>query len=587
MHTNWNTLTKEIAGKGEEYNGIHFGKFDCTIFRPICEDIGISEYPSIMWMKDGKIINYYSGDFSVDSMRNFIKDIIEAPEELSPPDEKKELEQYVIENGLDNLEVDKNSDGVYIFTKSSSISNEEEITPIEVVKDANTTSTVLKSDAVETTGTNISNKTVSIKSSVANPKIMLNETLNIKTVDVQNIDIVTQRNKTNPENAMPVQKLQNISSVQNAIKAIEIIPKEILSKSNVMVPSSDKSTSESDEEVLPSSLPIKKGGIQITESESNESPESSDQSTNESDDGFLGNLPIKIGAMQSSESEESSDKSESDSDEGILGNLPIKIGAMQSSESDSNEPDTSSENSESDEGVQPIQINSNQSSDDDETSEESENAKDIASSSEIEIEKPRRKKMKIVKKHFIVKSGTVDKQKMNESIIVSPEPKSIKINPIPLKTNSKTTSDNKTSNHSVVTEKSEIKFSTPSPVPEVVNITSDFEPSNSSSYESISSGVLSDVNSTSELKQNDSAILTHDDKKFEFLELGAKNFSRNLNPNGMTMILLMAPWCHFCGEIQEVSLSPKAYCSKACTKKYIFPVRILIFWPSNTKMTKI
>lgn len=47
-------------------------KFDCSIFRPICEGVGVEKYPSLVWMKNGKIIDHFKGHHDVESMKTYV-----------------------------------------------------------------------------------------------------------------------------------------------------------------------------------------------------------------------------------------------------------------------------------------------------------------------------------------------------------------------------------------------------------------------------------------------------------------------------------------------------------------------------------
>jgi Thioredoxin len=69
MESNWKKLIHTFKKHSKD---IHFGRFDCTIFRPICEGIGITKYPTLVWMEEGKIVKVYKSKQDFKHMKQFI-----------------------------------------------------------------------------------------------------------------------------------------------------------------------------------------------------------------------------------------------------------------------------------------------------------------------------------------------------------------------------------------------------------------------------------------------------------------------------------------------------------------------------------
>lgn len=124
----WEDLIETID---KDFEDVHVAKFDCTVYRPICEGIGVESYPSLVWMKKGEIVNYYSvsydGKYNVENLKTYVFEmmkqspppLIEREEEMSSEDDYKQSDQ----SGSDEkpIEADFNHDDVnkdLIKTKS-------------------------------------------------------------------------------------------------------------------------------------------------------------------------------------------------------------------------------------------------------------------------------------------------------------------------------------------------------------------------------------------------------------------------------------------------------------------------------------
>ncbi|CRK96813.1 CLUMA_CG009948, isoform B [Clunio marinus] len=69
----WKKLANTVK---VDYKGIHVAKFDCSVYRPICEGIGAGpNFPSIVWMQHGKIVSRYEGYLELESLKTFVFDM--------------------------------------------------------------------------------------------------------------------------------------------------------------------------------------------------------------------------------------------------------------------------------------------------------------------------------------------------------------------------------------------------------------------------------------------------------------------------------------------------------------------------------
>lgn len=56
----------------KDFSDLHVAKFDCSVYRPICEGIGIVDYPSLVWMKKGQLVNVYKGQYDIESLKTYV-----------------------------------------------------------------------------------------------------------------------------------------------------------------------------------------------------------------------------------------------------------------------------------------------------------------------------------------------------------------------------------------------------------------------------------------------------------------------------------------------------------------------------------
>lgn len=75
----WKALGQTVE---RDYSDVNVAKFDCSVFRPICEGIlpHPIEYPSIVWMKRGEIFQHYTGKHDVESLKTYVFEMMKAPE---------------------------------------------------------------------------------------------------------------------------------------------------------------------------------------------------------------------------------------------------------------------------------------------------------------------------------------------------------------------------------------------------------------------------------------------------------------------------------------------------------------------------
>ncbi|KAG5684020.1 hypothetical protein PVAND_013273 [Polypedilum vanderplanki] len=72
LDENWQKLDY-IVKYNETFKNIHMGKVECSVFRPMCKNFHLEKYPSIVWMKKGKIVNNYAGNNSMNDLKMFLE----------------------------------------------------------------------------------------------------------------------------------------------------------------------------------------------------------------------------------------------------------------------------------------------------------------------------------------------------------------------------------------------------------------------------------------------------------------------------------------------------------------------------------
>lgn len=141
LNDSWKELTKTVLN---DYRDVHVAKFDCSVFRPICQGMGIDQYPVVVWMKKGRIVDQYNGGQDAESLKTYVfvkmhPEIEEIPEDhdedFIQSDEKIEFEKDFIdsrgklEDNSDEsekiLKSDSSNEGIFIFTTESALDESE------------------------------------------------------------------------------------------------------------------------------------------------------------------------------------------------------------------------------------------------------------------------------------------------------------------------------------------------------------------------------------------------------------------------------------------------------------------------------
>ena len=52
---------------------LKIGKLDCTISKSICEDRGIKGYPTLIYYRNGKVLEKYTKGRDLKSLKDFVK----------------------------------------------------------------------------------------------------------------------------------------------------------------------------------------------------------------------------------------------------------------------------------------------------------------------------------------------------------------------------------------------------------------------------------------------------------------------------------------------------------------------------------
>lgn len=63
---------EELATSLEYDPSVSISKVDCTQHRPICQDLDIKGYPTLLWIVDGKKVEKYSGSRSHEALKQFV-----------------------------------------------------------------------------------------------------------------------------------------------------------------------------------------------------------------------------------------------------------------------------------------------------------------------------------------------------------------------------------------------------------------------------------------------------------------------------------------------------------------------------------
>lgn len=77
---------------------MNVAKFDCSVFKPLCEDVGVMEYPSLVWMKKGDVFEYYKGDHDLESLKTYVFEMIMSTKPTINSSGKTDVDPNIEEN---------------------------------------------------------------------------------------------------------------------------------------------------------------------------------------------------------------------------------------------------------------------------------------------------------------------------------------------------------------------------------------------------------------------------------------------------------------------------------------------------------
>lgn len=52
---------------------VSISKIDCTLYRPICSQFEVKGYPTLLWIVDGKRVEKYTGQRSLDALKSYVE----------------------------------------------------------------------------------------------------------------------------------------------------------------------------------------------------------------------------------------------------------------------------------------------------------------------------------------------------------------------------------------------------------------------------------------------------------------------------------------------------------------------------------
>lgn len=63
----------ELASALEYDETVSISKIDCTLYRPICSQFEVKGYPTLLWIVDGKRVEKYTGQRSLDDLKSYVE----------------------------------------------------------------------------------------------------------------------------------------------------------------------------------------------------------------------------------------------------------------------------------------------------------------------------------------------------------------------------------------------------------------------------------------------------------------------------------------------------------------------------------
>jgi len=64
---------EELARSLEHDTTVSIAKLDCTEYRPICKDFEVKGYPTLLWLENGKKVDKYSGQRSIEDLKAYVE----------------------------------------------------------------------------------------------------------------------------------------------------------------------------------------------------------------------------------------------------------------------------------------------------------------------------------------------------------------------------------------------------------------------------------------------------------------------------------------------------------------------------------
>ena len=131
-----NQIWLEVADTvTKDYKGVNIAKFDCSIFKPICDGLGVQKYPSIVWMKNGKITKEYTGILDEELLKSFVFDIMTNTDNSDLSDNidinKKPSEN---DDGMDMNKIENSIEKIEDYDPEQDFDNQVVLDPPESVK---------------------------------------------------------------------------------------------------------------------------------------------------------------------------------------------------------------------------------------------------------------------------------------------------------------------------------------------------------------------------------------------------------------------------------------------------------------------
>lgn len=91
----------ELASALEYDETVSISKIDCTLYRPICSQFEVKGYPTLLWIVDGKRVEKYTGQRSLDDLKAYVEKsagiIVKRAAEAEPQHAQIKVEEAVLQ----------------------------------------------------------------------------------------------------------------------------------------------------------------------------------------------------------------------------------------------------------------------------------------------------------------------------------------------------------------------------------------------------------------------------------------------------------------------------------------------------------